>query len=144
MEKNWAELLDFIYTHDEEWEYFDDPQSRIDESHPFVERTDLNPRAAESALSFLKRNELIEHTGSHYQLSQKGFKVAREQETKERQKLHDQGVRILTVVLALAAVAQLLSETNLPSWVVDSMAVGVAAFLVGAIYFAVPRTEVVQ
>lgn len=144
MDKNWVELLDFIYTHDEEWEYFDDPQSVIDESHPFVERTELSTREAESALSFLKRNELIEHTGSHYQLSQKGFKVAREQETKERQKLHDQGVRILTIVLALTAVGQLLTETGFPSEIVDIMALGVAVFLVGAIYLAVPRTEIVR
>lgn len=143
MEKNWAELLEFIYTHDEEWEYFDDPQSIIDESHPFVERTDLRPREAKSALSFLKRNELIEHTGAHYQLSQKGFEVAREQETKERQKLHDEGVRILTVVLALAAVGQLLTETGFPGVIMDAMAVAVAVFLVGAIYLAVPRTGLI-
>jgi len=141
MTQNWAELLNLIYTHDQKWEYFDEGDEGIDGTHPFVERTELNRHEAKSALSFLKRHELVEHTGAHYQLSEKGFNVAREREAERRQKRHDQGLLFLTVVLAFASLGQFLIGSSVPNDMVSGGAVGLTVFAILVFIFAVPSID---
>jgi len=141
MAQNWAELLELIYTHDQKWKYFDEGDKGIDETHPFVERTGLNSHEAKSALSFLKRHELVAHTGAHYELSKKGFNVARERETEQRQKRHDQGLQFLTVVLAFASLGQFLIGSGVPNEVVSFGAIGLTVFAILVFIFVVPPVD---
>lgn len=131
MNQNWTELLHFLYVNDTNWQYFSKAGSPIDATHPIVEETDLSVADAQSALSFLERQGLIEDGGSgQIQLTEKGFNVARDEEYRRTQVKSNNRVYLLTFVLAGTAVLDTLSIFTLPDGVKETVAIFFITFLV--------------
>ncbi|WP_435182989.1 hypothetical protein [Halobellus sp. EA9] len=108
MRQNWAKLLHFIYTHDQKREYYKLTEPELQGDHPLVQNTDLSAEEARDAFRFLQRNDLIEDHGEEFfQLTKKGFEVARDHEQAASQAKINQSISTLTAVLAFVAIIDL-------------------------------------
>jgi hypothetical protein len=137
--RNWEVLLRFIYEHDESWENFGIGQGGLDDSHPFVTDTGLSVHQAESALSFLKRHELVDSRNTDFfQLSTKGFEVIRDQDFKRDQTRNNQAIVAFTIVLAIISVLDIVATEITPDSLIGQVALAalVIIILVGILLLA--------
>lgn len=133
MDRNWGELLHFIYTEDEKWQYFkEDPGGIHDNTHPLVQRTGLRAADVQAALSFLKRHELItEDRDSPIELTKKGFEVAREREYQRNQVQHNFVLMLLTAVIAVSAMTQAFSAADIHPFLIQLTLTALLSLLLG-------------
>lgn len=109
--KNWEILLEYIYEHDDNWEYYAKGDTGINSTHPFVKNTSLNPSEAKAGYSFITRHDLIEESHDGFvQLSKKGFEVIRDQEFKQTQNRTSRGIVVFTEMLILITAVQIIAN----------------------------------
>lgn len=100
-EDNWAKLLATIYSND---------PYHIEESAQLRGESGLEDIT--TALSFLKRHQLIEEQDDHYVLTEKGFDVAREREMQLSQLETNMHVAVFTFILSIAIVFQMVAQLS--------------------------------
>ena len=83
----------------------------VDQTHPFVTRTELSASEAKAAFSFLKRQDLIEESGDRtYQVTEKGFDVARDDRSTRATQNTNRKIKWLTVATVAVALLQFVGS----------------------------------
>jgi DNA-binding IclR family transcriptional regulator len=107
--KNWETILKILYEHEDDWEYFADGETGIVSDHPLVDKAGLSASSAKAGLSFLQEHELVYQTrDGGYRLTTEGFETARKQEMRRTQARQNRTIAVLTVVIAIAAILEIL------------------------------------
>jgi hypothetical protein len=113
MNQNWKIVLEMLYEKDLERRYYRLRDLDIDETHPlFVKTPSLSLSEFQGAVRFLDRNGLIEDTGEGtFQLTKKGFDVARDAEFREGQNITNTRIAWLTFVIATVEIVSIMTIT---------------------------------
>lgn len=109
MDQNWKVVLRTLYELDLERKYYRLRDQDIDTTHPLLERIgSLSVAEFQGAVRFLDRNGLIENSGEGvYQLTQKGFEVARDSEFREAQNDTNTRIALFTFIIAMVEIVNI-------------------------------------
>ncbi|MDB2253051.1 hypothetical protein PM033_14990 [Halorubrum ezzemoulense] len=109
MDQNWKVVLRLLYEKDLQRNHYRLRDLDIDETHPLVELTrSLSLSEFQGAVRFLDRNGLIEDVGEGtFQLTQKGFEVARDSEFRDTQNNTNTRIGWLTFIIAVVEIVNI-------------------------------------
>lgn len=141
MAKDWELVLMELYKKEQKSGFYDLRDSEIVPDHPLVKDMDLTWGEVKNAVHFLKWNGLIEKTGTdHFEISEKGFDVARKQEVSKSQLSINFSLVGVTAILALTSTTNMLMGTDVPVYQSDIFAliVGVGLIAVLIAFISIP------
>jgi len=109
MDQNWKAVLRALYEEDLERSYYQLRDQDIDGTHPLFEKIgSLSLREFQGAVRFLDRNDLIENAGEGtYQLTRKGFEVARDSEFRDTQNHTNTRIAWFTFIIAIVEIVNI-------------------------------------
>lgn len=131
MAQNWKSVLLKLYQEEQSSAFYDLRDSAIDSTHPLVQDMNLSWGEVQDAKHFLEWNELISKTETdHYEITKKGFNVAREHRIAQSEASLNFGLVGLTSILALSSASQLFVQTDIPIYQSSAFLGGLGALLI--------------
>lgn len=131
----WTSVLTKLYETEQESGYYKLVDSAIDDTHPLADDMGLKGGELKKAARFLKENDLIEKKDSEgfYEISEKGFEVAREERLQSTQKTHNRWLVTFTGLLVIVSIVNAIPEIVGKISLVGSATLGLALMLLSIV-----------